>query len=264
MGLWIYELAGRLPNGSSILLHCSLMDANKKLKETIPVHTVVQKWMKVIQEKGHPNTLLVFDSYYFSADTRQLLLQNDIKVCAAVNSSKFPAVVNILSRRISKAGDIEAAYNREHGEIVLGYYNPDPNVRIVPESLDRHFYSNHFTTQVGRKYVWSNTIFATRFKEEKKEKSLSIPAYDLYNVGFSICDKLNRSLRQKCFPYRCSKNKEGGSDLKRYFDFVLSCILHNTFKIYEYATETDQKGSDHLPFSEHCIVLSQELFDSTF
>ena len=119
---------GRLPNGESILLHCQLMNTNKKLKETTPVHTVVQKWINILKEKGHPNTVLVFDSYYFSSETRKLLLQNRVKVCAAVNSSKFPEVVGLLSKYIRQAGDIEAAYNEKHGELVLGYFNPDPQV----------------------------------------------------------------------------------------------------------------------------------------
>ena len=49
-------------------------------------------------------------------------------MCAAVNSSKFPEVVSILSKKIHQAGDIEAAFNEKHKEIVLGYFNPDPNV----------------------------------------------------------------------------------------------------------------------------------------
>ena len=49
-------------------------------------------------------------------------------MCAAVNSSKFPEVVGLLSKYISQAGDIEAAYNEKHGELVLGYFNPDPQV----------------------------------------------------------------------------------------------------------------------------------------
>jgi hypothetical protein len=104
------------------------MNTNKKLKETTPVYTVVQKWVNIIHEKGHQNTILVFDSYYFSTETRKLLLQQNIKVCAAVNSSKFPELVSILSRHIHQAGDISAAYNEKNSELVLGYFNPDPKV----------------------------------------------------------------------------------------------------------------------------------------
>jgi len=72
---------------------------------------------------------LVFDSYYFSAQTRQLLLQNHIKACAAINGSKCQDVVKMVESRILQPGDISAVYNDPYKEIVLGYYNPDPMVR---------------------------------------------------------------------------------------------------------------------------------------
>ena len=121
-------MAGHLPNGSPILLHCDLQTSNKKLKETTPVDSIVSVWMSIIKAKGHQNTILVFDSYYFSFKTRQLLLQNNIKTCAAVNPSKFREAVALVDKRIIQPGDIEAVYNEPHREYVLGYFNPDPQV----------------------------------------------------------------------------------------------------------------------------------------
>lgn len=76
-----------------------------------------------------------------------------------------------------------------------------------------------------------------------------------------------------------------GSDLKRYFDFVLSSVLHNTFKIFEnHVTSAgypppSPASNNNLEeemdsgvsavdtmvhqFSTHCILLAEELFDST-
>ena len=118
-------MAGKL-GGQSILLHYALQSANVKLKQSTPVYSVVAKWVDIINQKGHPNTLLVFDSYYFSADTRQLLLSCKIKTCAAVNKEKFPSMVALLRERISQPGDISALYNEEHGEFLLGYWNSNP------------------------------------------------------------------------------------------------------------------------------------------
>ena len=128
VGLWIYELAGHLPNGPPILLHCDMQATNKKFQETTPVHTAVSKWVDIIQLKGHANTILVFDSYYFSSKTRDILLQNSIKTCAAVTMSKFKEAVSLVEKRIIQPGDIEAVYNEPHKEFVLGYFNPDPQV----------------------------------------------------------------------------------------------------------------------------------------
>jgi len=61
--------------------------------------------------------------------------------------------------------------------------------------------------------------------------------------------------------------------MKRYFDFILSSVLHNTFKIYEYINssssdisggdEEREHGKDH-EFSTFCVLLAEELFDSSF
>jgi len=100
----------------------------ENLEAQFTVHHVVSIWMDIIKRKGHSNTILVFDSYYFSYQTRQLLLQNNIKTCAAVNPSKFREAVALVDKRIIQPGDIEAVYNEPHKEFVLGYFNPDPQV----------------------------------------------------------------------------------------------------------------------------------------
>jgi len=78
--------------------------------------------------KGHPNTLLIFDSYYFSAETRQMILQNNIKVCAAVTPTKYRDPVKMVEKWILQPGDIAAVFNEPHREFILGYFNPDPQV----------------------------------------------------------------------------------------------------------------------------------------
>ena len=79
----------------------------------------------------HKNTILVFDSYYFSAATRKLLLENDIKTCASITKEKYPSMANFISHHIVQPGDIAAMYNEEFGEFILGYWNPNPQVKKV-------------------------------------------------------------------------------------------------------------------------------------
>ena len=88
-----------------------------------------------MKEKGNANTILVFDSYYFSSKTREILLQNNIKTCAAVTMTKFKEAVSLVEKRIIQPGDIEAVYNEPHKEFVLGYFNPDPQVSSSFSSL---------------------------------------------------------------------------------------------------------------------------------
>jgi hypothetical protein len=82
-----------------------------------------------------------------------------------------------------------------------------------------------------------------------------------------------RSLRQKSYPYRCGSISQTGvgSDLKRYFNFIFSCVLHNSFKIFECfsgipaAAAAAEAKEDYFNnrFSVFCIALAEELFQST-
>jgi len=73
-----------------------------------------------------------------------------------------------------------------------------------------------------------------------------------------------RSLRQKCFPYRCGNAaNDVGSDLKRYFDFIFSCVLQNTFKIYLHLNHIHCDRKSLKEFSSFCVHLAEELFKST-
>ena len=75
---------------------------------------------------------------------------------------------------------------------------------------------------------------------------------------------IHRLLRQKCFPYQCGNAANGvGSDLKRYFDFILSCVLQNTFKIYLHLNYIQCDRESPKEFSSFCVALAEELFKST-
>ena len=74
---------------------------------------------------------MIFDSYYFSAETRQIILQNNIKVCAAITPTKYRDPVKMVDRWILQPGDIAAVYNDPHREFILGYFNPDPMVSLL-------------------------------------------------------------------------------------------------------------------------------------
>ena len=54
------------------------------------------------------------------------------------------------------------------------------------------FLSHILLFQVGKKFIWSNCIHSKGYKPQGQHELYSIPGYDLYNVAFGICDKLNR------------------------------------------------------------------------
>lgn len=84
----------------------------------------------------------------------------------------------------------------------------------------------------------------------------------LLEILISLFNSEYRSLRQRHFPHRCGGV---GSDLKRYFDFILSGVLHNTFVIFDHAMSlrSDQTTSSEMSFAKHCEILAEELMSST-
>lgn len=82
---------------------------------------------------------------------------------------------------------------------------------------------------------------------------------------FYLFGEQYRSLRQKNFPYRCGNAANSvGSDLKRYFDFIMSCVLQNTFKIYLHFNHIECDTESLEEFSNFCVQLAFELFESSF
>ena len=81
----------------------------------------------------------------------------------------------------------------------------------------------------------------------------------------------HRSLRQRNFPYRCGPAAQSsGSDLKRYFDFILSSVLHNTFETFEQQVNDLQQQQRNVSeedsqkqFSTNCIHLAPKFAFST-
>ena len=109
------------------------------------------------------------------------------------------------------------------------------------------------SSQRKQKYLWSNAIIPKE-STHKRMPVGSIPGYDVYAMGFSICDQLNRSLRHRSYPHQMRGDE---SDLKRYFDYILSCVLHNTFAIYNYIHDLDRS------FQDLSLELSMELFQDS-
>jgi len=57
-----------------------------------------------------------------------MILQNDVKVCASVTPAKYCDPVKMVERWILQPGPIADVKNSQHGEFILGYFNPDPQV----------------------------------------------------------------------------------------------------------------------------------------
>ena len=72
IGLWMYQLVAQLSNGLPILIHMRMQAVETVRRERALVHEVVRGWRSVIDSFSY-RCILVFDSYYFSADSVSVL-----------------------------------------------------------------------------------------------------------------------------------------------------------------------------------------------
>ncbi len=105
---------------------------------------------------------------------------------------------------------------------------------------------------VGKKLVLSNAFKLTY----SSRVTHLIPVYDLHKLTFNTCDRFNRALHDSSFPH-----KKGGcnvlGDLGVQHDFLLSCILQNTFGCLNDLTRGEAQERSYL---EKCSELADTLF----
>jgi hypothetical protein len=91
---------------------------------------------------------------------------------------------------------------------------------------------------------------------------VTIPAYDLYGLVYSSCDKFNRALKDRKLPNRHGgKNTYG--DPGHQMNFAISSILQNTFNAYRSmrfaSSSTDE--ADDFDYQHFCNDLASQSFE---
>jgi hypothetical protein len=250
VGLWIYELTVRITSGktlfktifnieteniksgASLLIFAQMHSAEKGRNQSVPVHEVVKAWCDILKNKGHENTMLMIDSYYFSSKSREVILHTGVHTIASVKPDRFSSLISLLNPGIINSGDCSSIYNSSSNELLIFYFHPDPTI--------------------GRKYVWTNAYQISSVKPKKN----SIAVFDDYHHGFRICDDFNHLLHGKHWQFRTGSERDtAGGDLRRFFDFILSSVLQNTFAIF------DMQSNSTLIFAKHCEILAEELYE---
>jgi hypothetical protein len=211
-GLWFYELCAVLRNGKSVLLWAKLMGNVTAYGESIPVDTVVRSWVKVIEEYGTEYTKLSFDSYYFAAASRAVLVNRDIPTIASVAKERFKEVHDFVAKyHNTQKKNIDSGrsfgHNEKTGESYLYYYN-------IPMKRMKSIWTNICTVEPGR------------------TPSVEQPLYDLYILMFKACDLFNNGLEGMSFPFRhgAPEGSTGAKGAEK--DFILTSLVKTTIAYF--------------------------------
>ena len=79
-------------------------------------------WCDIVKRKGHPNTLLIFDCYYFSQDSRKVIYESGVHAIASVMKQRFVSLVSHFSPNMCEvysAGDASAEFKIQNCSFVI-------------------------------------------------------------------------------------------------------------------------------------------------
>ena len=199
LGIWNYELCGRLRDGSSYLLYVRSHIRNRKLGDGVPVSNVVASWGEIVKSKATDGkTVLVADCYYLDDRGRQQLQDLGVKYLCGVQAKRFANLTTLAEETVKKAGDYVMLYNDESNELFVHYWFPDVNL--------------------GKKYSLTNAFMAVRGQTPKEY----IPAIDDFAAMFATCDHYNRSMKDRSWPH---SRRHGARQLH---NFLMTCVVLNT------------------------------------
>lgn len=247
IGHWWYELCASLSKGSNFLLFTKMH--TNRYGVSISVDSIVERWKAAILSIGsglvpvgsnpNPSTLLVFDSYYMSKGSRDCLERKGPQVAfsASCRPDNFrPERMLLTNEAADQPGDEQSIYNETSSELFTYHYDRQKGV--------------------GKKYnLSSGFIRSTRTDMIRKYKDI-IPGYSHYKVLFEPCDRFNRNLHQRHWPYkRGGRNIRGAAGSQH--DFLMACILQNTFNAYD---EISCGSGDSLNFKDMCCELAADIF----
>ena len=210
-----------------------------------PIKTadIIADWSDCVLAKGDPGTILVFDSYYLSAEGRHNLQEKRVAAICSVESGRFSKLHSYVKQDVEKPGEWSGVFK-------------DPDIDSFSGEMYNYVWSTD--TAIGKKCVYANCFKRRKRKRGENDGPTSrtvIPAYDHYNSLFSMCDNFNRALHDRTWPH-----KHGGSgvagDLGHQHNFALSIVLQNTFNAYNCA-----HGIDTFDFREYCENLADQLIE---
>ena len=240
VGHWFYELAIKLKNGLSYLLHFRAHISDPKNKVSIKTSEIVKQWTTITTTLGgsgaNPNALTVFDSYYLCNYGRKHCIENKKMFIGAIQRSRFESICLPLSGLAHEKGQVAAAYNEKTNELLIKYFDP---------------------THDHPKYVLSNAFIKRKKPQtsKKKKRTHTVPVYSEYALIFNLCDRFNRNLHERTWPY-----KSGGYQCKgehgNYHNFALSAILQNAFNLYH--AINDEKHTE-VSFCDFCCRLADDI-----
>ena len=232
--MWVYELCCRLSNKLTYLIDLWLHDALSLRDESIPVSKVMKHWGKVIHSFNSArmnDTVLVVDAYYPDEEGRKILKDKKVKYMMALNKQRFPVLCSLVKHGVEHRGQWNAKWCEQRKEVLVHAMNKD-----------------------GKEFYTLSNAYTRR---TTKGSTKHVPVADDYKKMFDMCDKYNKQIKKRVWPF-----KPGGKDhlgeQGKYHSFAFGCVLQNTFNAYRDMNNIDKKNYEYYSY---CEVLARQLYE---
>jgi hypothetical protein len=229
LGLWMFQLAVSLACGLPCLVYTKMHESCMENGRTFLCTDTVKDWGNMIVDRLQcKETTLYMDSYYLTHEGRKWLKAKRVQYIASLNRGQFVTIVSMLDRKIDKSGTFVMAHNNKTKESAV--FSWSTNKRL------------------GKKFV-----LGTGFEKKRKDaESGGIPMYDHYKMGFSHCNKFNKALHGKTWPYKLQGEQRIASD------YLFTCVLINVYHLW---IDAGPSGVNRkvITWKEFCTDLAREI-----
>jgi hypothetical protein len=255
IGLWFYELVCSLGNRKPYMLHIRLHDSELQSNFSVPASDVIKDWALCVrrhdgaaQREWNQAADLCFDAYYATNESRKYLRTMGHRYVCSVKRDNFRQLFGDWCNDVDKPGQWAGRMNE-----LPDNYDEDPTAfretELAVFKWDR-------AKGVGQKYSLSNVYFRMT-RKIGAHRSVLVPGYDLYKIGFNGCDQFNRELNDRKYPHRTGGSSAYG-DMGHIHKFAMACIVHNIQNIF---LNLREENARYVDFKLMCCDLADDLVE---
>jgi len=230
IGIWHYQATVTLRSGAQDLIYTKAHMSGSASETCTPTARIVSEWADISTRKSNGSAMLVFDSYYLSQDARLDTLESQVPYLCSVSPTRFEKVTKILKNSLLQSGDYVCPWNATTKEAFAAHWSMD--------------------TRIGKKFVLSNCFFM----ERRKKPQGRFPVWDEYKESFSGCDRFNKLLHKKTWPFRDGGGRDGAV-FKNGWNYLFSCTLVNSWNLFNDCTNQENT------YTEYCEKLAAQIVE---
>ena len=243
-GLWNTTMACTLESGLAYLIDTVCATEITDMDEHTTMISIFQHQVRILQDKPLERGVFscgTWDSYYGTQEALQYLREEQYPFIWAINTQRFNPIVSLITDNVRESGQMAFAvrktdFARQRPELISCFWSKD--------------------SKKGKRFTITNYL---KEVDHKRRKGY-IPGFMEYEETFSACDKYNRRLHDKSWPYKYAKSAYS-VEIQAGHDFLFTAALVNMHHLWK---TLDWKNRKNLSFRQFTEDLAMKIMGSDF